>query len=508
MLLDALLDAAVDAVIIADAEGRMTRVNEAACAMFGYSSDDMIGATVDKLIPDPESARHGAAIARHIATGETTIIGKGRDLEGMRNDGSIFPLHISVGRSEVGGEVMFVGVLHDLTHRKATEGALVMAQRMEALGQLTGGVAHDFNNILTVIVGNLELLEPLLAGGRETSLLHEALDAAEIAAALIGKLLALGRKTPTAAAPIDLHDTMGATFSLLERTLGPKIHLRSAFAKDVWMVEADPAQLQTALINLAVNARDAMPDGGEIVFKTSNVRIDDDYITQEVDIALGDYVRLSVTDNGQGMAPDIARRAFEPFFTTKAPGRGTGLGLSTVYALARQSGGHATLYSEPMLGTTVSLYFRAAGDAPHRPPPLSDPSDAAPAGHGETILIVEDDEPIRRLSVDRIEAMGYHTLTASDAEAALAVLAEHPEVAALFTDIVMDGPLNGIQLAEKVRAERPEIAILLTSGFSADLFQPQDNLSTNFQLLHKPYRQSELATRLRILLSGKHVNTG
>ncbi|WP_108853211.1 PAS domain S-box protein [Albidovulum aquaemixtae] len=509
-LLATLLDAAVDAVIIADAEGRMIRVNQAACALFGYERDEMAGAKLDMLMPDTYAIRHSDAVRHHIKTGETRIIGKGRDLEGLRKDGSIFPLHLSVGRSTIDGEPMFVGIMHDLTRRKAMEEALVVAQRMEALGQLTGGVAHDFNNLLTVIVGNLELLEASLEEERDRSLIHEALGAAELGSSLIGKLLALGRRSHLKPERLDVNEAVRSTLSILGRTLGPNIRVSTSLAEDIWIVEADDAQLQTALINLAINAQDAMLEGGNIVIRTSNVMIDDNFVAHEIDLARGNYVRISVTDNGSGMTADVVRRAFEPFFTTKAAAKGTGLGLSMVYGFARQSGGHATLYSEAGLGTTASLYFPAVGGSSKGSgsPEGAQGDVAVEPGSGETILVVEDDAAIRRLSVARLEAMGYRVVEAANADEALAVLVRHPETAALFADIVMPGEMNGIDLARRVRTEHPEIAILLTSGFSGDLIHPQNGFTTSFQLLNKPYRQSELANRLRILLSGRADLTG
>ena len=508
-VLDTLLDAAVDAVIVAGSDGRMTLVNSAACALFGYESNELVGQKIDLLIPTSQGLNHDDAIRHHIETGERHIIGKGRDLEGMRKDGSVFPLHLSVGRGTIDGEPLFVGILHDLTRRQAMEGVLVAAQRMEALGQLTGGVAHDFNNILTVIVGNLELLEARLTDESNKSLVFEALAAAELGASLIGKLLALGRRSHLKPEKLDVNEAVRATVALLGRTLGPNIRVASSLANDIWLTELDSAQLQTALINLVINAQNAMIEGGDIVIRTSNLSIDDDFVSREINLKPGNYVRISLTDNGSGMSADVAKRAFEPFFTTKKVDKGSGLGLSMVYGFARQSGGHATLYSEPDLGTTVSLYFPAI-KASAKSASASTKSGKAISiqpGSGETVLVVEDDSAIRRLSVARLEAMGYRAVAAANADEALKVLDGTSRIDALFADIVMPGSMNGIELARKVRAERPEIAILLTSGFSGDLIQPHNGFSTNFTVLNKPFRQSELANRLRILLSGRAADS-
>lgn len=496
-LLDALLDAVVDAIVVADAKGRMIRTNTATRTLFGYDADDLVGASLDLLLPDAEITRHQDAIARYLKTGEAGIIDIGRDVEGLRKDGSIFPLHLSVGHAKVDGKHLFVGVMHDLTRRKAAEQALHQSQRMEALGELTGGVAHDFNNLLTVITGNLELLERSLKTGAQRDLIHDALEAAELGAALTSKLLTLARRSILSPRLLDPVSTVAAAVSLLQRTLGPQIRVQTRHDGTVWPIRADPTQLQTALINLAVNAQDAMSDGGTLNVSIGNVVIDDAYLAQEIDVSQGRYVRVSVTDSGSGMTEDTRRRAFEPFFTTKPLGRGTGLGLSMVYGFVRQSGGHATIYSEPGLGTTVSLYFPATTDAPV---PTAIPPEPATAAHGngQTILVVEDDDAVRRLSIARIEALGYRTLSASNADEALAVLDKHRDVDAMFADIVMPGMMNGVSLAQRVRSERPDIAILLTSGFAPDV---DGGKAAEFGLLQKPYRQADLATRLRILLA-------
>jgi PAS domain S-box-containing protein len=501
VLLETLLNAAVDAIIVADADGRMIRVNPAAATMFGYGPDDMTGRSIDMLVPDTERVDHGQRIADYLATGLARIIGIGRDVEAVRKDGSIFPAHLTVGRGTIGDQPVFVGSLHDLTARQQAQQAVEAAQRMEALARLTGGIAHDFNNLLTIIIGNLELLEAKLADDRQKSLLNEALSAAEIGTKVIEKLLVHGRRGPLQPIRLDVNAVIGEVTGLLSRTLSPRIKIRTALGAGIWPIDADPEQLQNALINLVVNARDAMPDGGEIVISSSNVETDE-FIAAETGATPGRYARVSITDNGQGMTSDVKQRAFEPFFTTKAAGKGTGLGLATVYGFVRQSGGHVTLYSEVGLGTTISLHFPAATGSPVAPDD-DRPETVWAQDTGQTILVVEDDEAILRLSVSRIEALGYRALPAADSNEAMDILASNPEIDALFTDIVMPGGMNGLDLARKVRADRPGIAILLTSGFSGDLIHPGNGFSTNFQLLSKPYRQEELATRLRILLSGR-----
>ena len=499
-LLGAILEAAVHAIIVSDAAGVIVRANAAAGRLFGYDAADLVGHPVDRLMPESERPRHSEAIARYLRTGEARVIGIGRDVEGLRADGSLFLVHLSVGHARIDAKDFFVAVLHDLSRRLEAERTLEQAHRLEALGELTGGVAHDFNNLLTVITGNLELLEQSLKGDSRHGLVRDALDAAELGADLTAKLLALARRSVLAPRLVDPVTSVEAALSLLRRTLGPGIELRLNVDGDIWQVRLDPTQFQTALINLALNAQDAMPEGGEITVTLANVSIDDSYLARDVSVGEGRYVRISVTDTGIGMGKEVRRRAFEPFFTTKPTGKGTGLGLSMVYGFTRQSGGHATLYSEPGIGTTVSLYFPAAAvleakaevDAAQGKTPARAPS-------GEVrVLVVEDDHAVRRLSVSRIEALGYRTLAAGNAAEALAILGTEPGVDVLFADIVMPGAMNGHDLARKVKADYPQVSILLTSGFAGGI---GSTAAAEFSILHKPYRQNDLAMRLRLLVS-------
>lgn len=497
-LLGALLEAAVDAIIITDGSGRILRVNGTVPRVLGFETADLVGTSMGRLLPKVADTAEPEAMAQYLRAAAVRGVGVGRDEEALRADGSLFPVQLSVGHARLEGRDFYVAILHDLSRRFAVERALDQAHRMEALGVLTGGVAHDFNNILTVITGNLELLQRALKDEGQQSLIRDALDAAELGADLTSKLLALGRKSPLVPHLLDPVEAAETTLSLLRRTLGPKIDVRLNVNGAVWPIRVDPAQLQTALINLALNAQDAMPDGGEITVAIANVPVDDTYLAGEVEIAQGPYVRISLTDTGAGMAADVQRRAFEPFFTTKPSGKGTGLGLAMVYGFAGQSGGKATLYSEPGLGTTVSLYFPAVTVGEASPSPTSAQAGDPGVSPGGRVLVVEDDDAVRRLSVARIEALGYRTLAAANAEEALAVLGTDRDVDVLFADIVMPGALNGHDLARRVRTDHPEIAILLTSGFAGGSGRAA---AEEFPILQKPYRQSDLATRLRILVS-------
>jgi PAS domain S-box-containing protein len=493
-LLAALLETADDAVVVADAEGRILEVNSSAGRLFGHAPEAMIGRTVDMLMPARWAREHDGYMRRHLETGERRIIGRGRAVEGLRADGTEFPVHLTVGRADAHGEVLFVAILHDLTARRAAERRVERAQRLEAVGELTQGIAHDFNNLLTVVTGNLELLAPRIETERDRELVQDALDAAALGADLIARLLAFARQGDLAPEDIDVDRLIDRTASLLRNSLSEACRLEVRHGPDLWKVHADPAQLQGALLNLALNARDAMPAGGRLTIETSRAEIDDAYIAEELDALPGNYVRISVSDTGEGMSPETQRRAFEPFFTTKSLGRGTGLGLATVYGYIRQTGGHVTIYSEMGRGTTINLYLPAVPERPARAPGAAE---APPRGKGELVLLVEDDAAVRRLSRSRLAALGYTCLEAADGAAARRHLAEHADIALLFTDLVLPGDVSGGDLARQVARERPGVGILLTSGHSWP-----DTAIAGAAFLRKPYRQAALARCLRSLLHG------
>lgn len=500
-LLTALMDAAVDAVIVANRHGNMQRANPAANRLFGYADGELIGHSVNMLMPRALAKLHDGFMAHHLETGEKRIIGTGRDVEGLRQDGTVFPLHLSVGRAQVDGQAMFIGILHDLTERHAAQEAVARSQRLDAVGQLTGGIAHDFNNLLTVIIGNLELLQMRGADERQTGLIDDALASAEMGADLTSRLLVFARKGNLTPMRADLRDLCRETLTILKRTIGARYTIRTEFAEQISPVMIDPVQLQSALINLALNARDAMPDGGEFLISVSDVRIDDDYMAQETDIEPGDYVRLFISDDGEGMTQDAQRRAFEPFFTTKADSGGTGLGLAMVYGFVRQSGGHITLYSELGHGTSFGLYFPVLETVGTQTSTISSRSASVlPSGRGQVVLVVEDNPRVRKLSIERIRDLGYQTLEASNGDDAYTLLRSGTHVDILFSDLVMPGALNGYDLTAQVQKEFPDVKILLTSGYASDVISNKMGATGEFKILHKPYRQSELAERLHAVL--------
>jgi PAS domain S-box-containing protein len=501
--LQAILDTALEAIVVIDQRGRMETFNPAAERLFGYRSEDVIGQNVRMLMPSPDREAHDGYLDRYHATRERRIIGVGRVVKGQRNDGSVFPLELAVGEMQAAGKVVYVGFLRDLTARERIEQELRQSQKMEAIGQLTGGIAHDFNNLLTVVLGNLEMLESRLTDPEQRLMLSEAQETAQLGAQLTQRLLAFGRRQPLAPRPIDVRQHMNELLTVLRRTLGETIELQDSIPGALPLVLADPGQLQNAILNLALNARDAMPSGGKLALTAATAELDADYASHHPGTRVGHFVMLTVADTGTGMPPEVRERAFEPFFTTKATGAGTGLGLSMVYGFVMQTGGHIELYSEVGHGTTVKLYLPLA----EQPAPALSPAApelAAFAGKGETILVVEDDDRVRRLARKRLESLGYRVLEAPDGPAALALLGSNPKTDLLFTDMVMPGGLTGVELAHRAREQRPGLAVVITSGYA----EPESfarGLPRSAIWLSKPYTTAELARGLRAVLDGVEV---
>ena len=380
--------------------------------------------------------------------------------------------------------------------------ALRQAQKMEAVGQLTGGVAHDFNNLLQTIIGNLEVVRRCAPtdDGRIAWASNNAMNGARRAASLTQRLLAFARRQPLDPKPLDVNALVSGLSDLLHRTLGETVSVETVLGAGLWRVEADANELESAILNLALNARDAMPDGGSLTIETANTHIDESYASSHAEVAVGQYVLLSVTDTGIGMEPDVLAQVFEPFFTTKPPGKGTGLGLSQVYGYVKQSGGHVKLYSEPGLGTTVRIYLPRLLEG--RILPQDAPSEEAipDAASSETILVVEDDDDVRAINVHGLRELGYRVFEVADGPSALAVLQREPNIDLLFTDVVLPGGMNGAQIAAQARGMRPSLRVLFTTGYARNAIVHQGRLDSGVHLLTKPFTHAELATKVRLIL--------
>jgi len=509
-----IVESAVTAIITIDERGLIENINPATERLFGYSASELVGQNVKILMPEPYRGEHDGYITNYLGTAVRKIIGIGREVSGRRKDGTTFPLHLSVSEFEAEGRRYFTGMIHDISDRRHVEEALreserrlAQSQKMEAVGQLTGGIAHDFNNLLLVITGNLELLEPQLKIDDQRALLKEAQDAATLGSKLTDQLLSFARRRHMDAQVIQLNDLVVNIADMLRRTLGEHITLSTSLARDAWPTRADPDQFQSAIVNMAVNSRDAMPQGGKLVIETRNIVLDADHNDYQSELQPGDYVQFSISDTGAGMEPEVRDRVFEPFFTTKEKGRGTGLGLAMVYGFVKQSGGHVSIYSEAGHGTTMNLYFPRS-DTVARDTAINAQTSADTSGPPrETILVVEDDSRVRQLSIKRLKLLGYEVLEASDGPSALEILKRADPVDLVFTDLIMPGGLSGQDVAIQARKIKPGVKVLLTSGYAEELVRGDDLQRENLKVLRKPYQQTDLVMALReVLGNGKQAS--
>lgn len=393
----------------------------------------------------------------------------------------------------------------DITRQRETEAQLHHAQKMETIGHLTGGMAHDFNNMLTVVRGNLQLMirrQEEFQDDKIPRWLGSSLDAVNKGAELTQRLLAFSRHQQLETTAVDVNHLLGGMEDMLQRTLGEDVELQVQRGESLPPVKTDVSQFENAVLNLTVNARDAMPGGGRLTIETSRVELSEHYANTHFEVTSGEYVLISVSDNGAGMSPEVQEHAFEPFYTTKERGKGTGLGLSTIFGFTKQSGGHVAIYSEEGIGTTIKLYFPVAIEDGSREAVPGTGEDREPPAYGhETILVVDDDDATRETAVQALESYGYTVLVAENGAHALRVLDDHSEVALLFTDIVMPGGMNGVELAEAACESNPGLRVLFTSGYAEAALQRSDYSNGNGQWIAKPFHIDELASRVRRVLS-------
>ncbi len=380
---------------------------------------------------------------------------------------------------------------------------MLQAQKMEAIGQLTGGVAHDFNNLLTVIFGSLDALRLRLVGRDPAAerMIESALRSAERAAGLTQRLLAFARRQTLAPASVDINRLVLGMSELMRHSLGATVALETVLAAGLWRARCDPHQLEIALLNLIINARDAMPGGGRLTVETANATFDEAYAVRNDQVAPGDYVMIAISDTGAGMSREVAARAFEPFFTTKEVGQGTGLGLSMVYGFVKQSGGHVKIYSEPQQGTTVKLYLPRIASGGNEQTPSHGSDEAAGGRAGGTILVVEDDDDVRIYTAHVLRGRGYDVLEADDGPAALAVIGSGARIDLLFTDVMMPR-MNGRELADAARRLSQGLKVVFTSGYSPNALVHGGTLDPGAPLLPKPFTADALLRRVRRTLAG------
>ncbi len=503
-----LIEAVIDyAIFQLDREGNVTTWNPGAQHIKGYAPDEIIGkhfscfyTEEDRAAGLPQKVLAQAAAGR--------FEGEGRR---VRKDGGIFWASVVIDpiRDERGNLIGFAKVTRDITDRKeaeerlkAAQAQLAASQKLEAVGQLSGGIAHDFNNLLMIVLGNLETLQRQLrdlnASDHAQRSLALAMRGAHRAAALTSRLLAFSRRQPLDPKPVNVNSFLTNVRDFLQRSLGEQVELETVGSAGLWQIESDPNHLESAIVNLAINARDAMPEGGKLTLEAANVWVDDEYSRANPELAPGQYVSVSVTDTGTGMTPDTQSHAFEPFFTTKEVGRGTGLGLSQVYGFVKQSGGHVKIYSELGQGTTIKLYFPRYMGKDTGDENAIEKSVTGTDFH-ETLLIVEDDPDLRTYLGDVLRGLRYRILTAPNATAALALLQQEGDIDLLLTDIVMPG-INGRELADKAKLLRPDMLVLYMTGYSRNAVIHQGRLDEGVSLIQKPVSQAELAHRIRLML--------
>ncbi|OFA09277.1 hybrid sensor histidine kinase/response regulator [Duganella phyllosphaerae] len=491
---------ATDVMLVTTLDGWITAANPAFTRLLGWEEAEIIGTSIHAIIhPDDAQSSHDEMAS--LAQGRSTFKFENRTL---RKGGG----HAILSWTAVPDEGFIHAVGRDMTAERAaaeemrrTSLKLQQAQKMEAIGKLTGGVAHDFNNLLQVISGNLQLLAADVAGmPRAERRLEQALAGVTRGAKLASYLLAFGRRQALDPRVVRIGRFIAGMEDMLRRSLGEEIEVETVISGGLWNTLVDTAQVENAVLNLCINARDAMDGVGKLTIEVGNAMLDDHYARNHPELTPGQYVMIAVSDTGTGMAPEIVAQAFDPFFSTKPEGKGSGLGLSMVYGFVRQSGGHVQIYSEPGCGTTVKLYLPRSTDIEDAPAP---PEMRAVVGGQETILVAEDDEGVRATVVDMLGELGYRVLKASDAASALSIIDSGMPIDLLFTDVVMPGPLRSPELARKARERLPGIAVLFTSGYTENAIVHGGRLDAGVDLLGKPYTREALARKVRHVLANR-----
>jgi len=499
-LLVALLESASQAIISIDRGGRIVLANRRAAEMFGYTSAELLGARIELLLPESKRAAHGRQRDDYFQRPRARPMGIGLDLSGRRKDGVEFPVEVSLSTVETDEGAFGIAFVSDISVRKTLEGQLIHAQKMEAVGRLAGGVAHDFNNMLTVIAGyNRMILDELSTLDPLRGYAEEILKAADRAGALTNQLLAFSRRQIMQTRVVNLNSVISQTEGMLRRLIGEDVQIVINLAPNIGNIRADPNQIEQALVNLAVNARDAMPGGGRLIIETADTQIDETYAKTHMGVKPGDFVLLAVSDTGQGMDSATRQNIFEPFFTTKQRGKGTGLGLATVYGMVKQSGGDIWVYSELGRGTTFKLYFPKVAEAVSNGP-TDEPVRHRQEG-GETILLVEDEGQVRELTARMLRQMGYTVLVAAGGEEAMETARTHAGVISLLvTDVVMPG-MSGKQVADGLVLMRPDTRVLFLSGYTEHTVVHHGVLDSNVDFLTKPFSREGLALKIREIIS-------
>ncbi len=484
------VDRAADSIFWIDSEGGFRFVNDTACRNLGYSREELLSMKVMDIIAGDGAARWRETWSMIKEKGART-----HESAHRTKDGRVYEVEVSANHVRFGGEEFSCSFARDITERKQQEERLRQVQKMDAVGQLTGGVAHEFNNLLAVIMGNLDFLAAELdPGSKQARHAKHALDAAERGAALTQRLLSFSRQQPLNPESVDLNALVERMAELLRPALSATIEIENNLAPDLLPVQIDAAQLEAVVLTLAVNAQDAMPDGGTLTMETSNIVIGEDAVPAETELTPGPYVWLTVRDTGHGMQPDVLARAVDPFFTTKEVGKGTGLGLSMAHGFVMQSGGHFEIESAVGRGTVLRMLLPRAHVAPAAGE-REERQAAEHRGRGETILVVEDDHGVREMVVELISSLGYETVEASDGESALGILRSTPGIDLLFTDVVLPCGMSGVEVAARARRWRPDLKVLFTTGYNKSVAGGAGP-GAGAEVIDKPYRKAALARKI------------
>ena len=497
-----IIESAMDAIITINEKQQIIVFNKAAEDIFRCTAAEVIGKSLDRFVPESLREIHQQHIRSFGQTGVSTrSIYSPRTLVALRSNGEEFPIEATISQVKTSSEKLYTVILRDISARKRTEDQLRQTQKMEAVGHLAGGIAHEFNNYLAIIMGYTELLERETAGNDSLRLsLSEIKGASQKVASLTRQLLAFSRKQVIEPREVDLNSTVWETHKLLRRLIPVSIDLIPKLKGDLGKVKADPAQVQQILINLVLNARDSLPQGGQIVIETAEVELDQEYASRQLEVQPGRYVMLSVADTGIGMDRETLSQIFEPFFTTKEEGKGTGLGLSTTYGIVKQSGGHLTVASVPGRGSTFRIYLPRLSDSGALPQPSQEQSNRP---QRQTVLVVEDESALRKLMMKVLDGAGFQVVEAKDGEQAVEICKTWAEpIDIVVSDLAMP-KLNGLQLKEIVAGLRPTAKFLLISGYAEDVGEDPANLRTDTNFLEKPFLPDELVLKVRQLLGGK-----
>jgi PAS domain S-box-containing protein len=504
-----LLEAAPDAILEVDASGRITLANAAAENMFGYAGADLIGRSVDDLVPASRRRAHKRHREAYAGHPKTRPMGIGLALEAQKRDGTLFPVEISLSPNNVGETGSVIAIVRDVSQRielekmlRLSEERLRQAEKLEALGRLAGGVAHEFNNLLTMVLGYAELLSPSVPAGEPRNYTEKISAAARRAAGLTRQLLAFGRRQVLMPRVLDMNKVVMESCHIVSQLLGEKVEMVMLPAVEPAWIMADPAQIDQIMANLATNAHAAMPEGGTLTVAVSHADLDEKNLHLHPGLIPGKYVVLSVSDTGSGMQPEVKARLFEPFFSTRAFGQGAGLGLASMYGIVNQSGGNIYVQSETGAGTTFRIFLPGVQPDHMAVLPLEEKL-SEPLQGEETILLVEDQGPLLDLSREFLERLGYRVLAASLPDKAVQLSRDHAgAIDLLLTDVLMPG-MNGHQLAQQLKIQRPAMKVLYVSGFADRALETTGPFSATEGFLEKPYGFEELGLKIRAMLNSQ-----